>query len=313
MHLASYIIRRLLQMIPVFIIVTVMIFLLIRAIPGDPARTMLGETATEEQIEAYRQKIGYYDPLWQQYLNFVRDLARGDLGDSLRYHEPVNDLLAERFPVTVSLTAAIVFFVVILGIPLGFIAGICKDRLPDQVIRFFALLGLSAPVFWVGLMLMLIFGVRLGWFPVSGWGTTIGDHIYALILPGFTQAFNVMAVIIRNLRNNVVDISRSSYVTFARSKGLSRRRIYYRYIFRNALLPTTTLLAMWIASLLGGCIVIESVFTLPGLGKLMIDSILSRDYAVVQGGVILFVVIVLVINLLTDIIYSILDPRVKLS
>ena len=122
-----------------------------------------------------------------------------------------------------------------------------------------------------------------------------------------------MAVIIRNLRNNVVDISRSSYVTFARSKGLSRRRIYYRYIFRNALLPTTTLLAMWIASLLGGCIVIESVFTLPGLGKLMIDSILSRDYAVVQGGVILFVVIVLVINLLTDIIYSILDPRVKLS
>lgn len=313
MQLSSYIIRRLLQMIPVFIMITLLVFVLIRLIPGDPALTMLGDKATAAQIEAYRIKIGYYEPMWKQYFNFVRDLLRGDLGNSLRFNEPVTTLLARRFPVTISLTAAIVTFVVGIGIPLGFFAGIKKDRLPDQIIRMIALFGLSAPIFWVGLMLLLIFGVNLGWFPVSGWGNTWPEHIKSLILPGFTQAFAVMAIIIRNLRNNVVDISRSTYVTFARSKGLEKFYIYYRYIFRNALLPTTTILSLWIASLLGGCIVIETIFTLPGLGQLMINSILSRDYAVVQGGVMLFVGIVLMVNFITDIIYSILDPRVKLS
>lgn len=313
MQLASYIIRRLLQMIPVFIIITLLIFILIRLIPGDPALTMLGDKATAAQIEAYREKVGFYDPMWKQYFNFMSNLFKGDLGDSLRYHEPVTSLLAKRFPVTISLTATIVFFVIVIGVPLGFLAGIKKDRLLDQIVRIIALFGLSAPIFWVGLMLLLIFGVKLGWFPVTGWGNTWSEHIKSLILPGFTQAFAVMAIIIRNLRNNVVDINRSSYVTFARSKGLKNIYIYYRYIFRNALLPTTTILALWIASLLGGTIVIETIFTLPGLGQLMINSILSRDYAVVQGGVLFFVGIVLVINLLTDIIYSILDPRVKLS
>lgn len=313
MHLLNYVLRRLLQMIPVVILVTILIFTLIRLIPGDPALTMLGDTATAEQIEAYRIKIGYYEPMWKQYLVFMKDLLHLDLGDSLRFNEPVTTLLASRFPVTISLTAMIVFFVIILGIPLGFIAGIYRDRLADQGIRFFALLGLSAPSFWVGLMLLLLFGVKLGWFPVSGWGNTFGEHVRSLVLPAFTQAFNVMAIVIRNLRNNVVDISRSSYVTFARSKGLSKGRIYMRYILRNGLLPTTTILALWIASLLGGAIVIETVFTLPGLGSLMINSILSRDYAVVQGGVLIFVFIVLAINLLTDILYSMLDPRVKLD
>ncbi|MCI1959667.1 MAG: ABC transporter permease [Clostridia bacterium] len=313
MNRLSYIIRRLIQMIPVFFIVTVLVFVLIRCIPGDPALTMLGDRATHEMIEAYRQKMGYYDPLWLQYFIFLKDLLHFDLGTSLRYSEPVINLILERLPVTIGLTISVVFFTVVIGFPLGFMAGKKRNKLPDYIIRIYSLFGLSAPQFWVGLMLLLMFGVKIKLFPVSNWGDSLSDHIMALILPGITQALGIMAVIIRNLRNNVVDISGTSYVTFARSKGLSEGRIDLRYIFRNALLPTTTILSLWIASLLGGCIIIETVFNLPGLGALMINSVLSRDYSVIQGGVLIFVITVLIINLITDIIYSMLDPRVTLN
>jgi len=313
MNNLNYIIKRLLQMIPVLFIVTVIVFLLMRLIPGDPAALMLGEKASNEAIEALRIKMGLDKSLFTQFFIFFKDLLHFDLGDSIRYSVPVADLLKERIPVTVLLTIVSTFFTIIISMPLGYLAGIKKDKPTDQVIRILALLGLSIPSFWIALVLLLIFGVKFQLFPVSGWGITWADHLRSLILPGITQAIGVSAIVVRNLRNNVVDIKNSDYVDYAKSKGLSNKIIRERHIIRNALIPTTTLLSLKIAWMLGGSVIIETVFTLPGVGALLVNGIYSRDYSIVQGVVIIFVLVVQVINLITDVIYSILDPRVKLQ
>lgn len=313
MDVINYVIKRILQMIPVFIIVTIVIFFMIRMIPGDPAAVMLGSKASPEAIANMREKMGLNQPMWTQFLIFLKDLFHFDLGTSVKYNQSVSSLVASRFLVTAALTVVSTIFSVIISFVLGYIGGMKKDKWQDQIIRFASLFGLSAPTFWIGLLLLTVFAVNLHLFPVSGWGDTLIDHIRGLILPGITQALGVSAVMIRNLRNNVIEIKGSDYVEFAKSKGLTNRVISRRHIFRNALIPTTTLLALKIAYMLGGSVVIESVFSLPGLGALLVNSINARDYAVVQGVVLTFVIMVMVINLLTDIIYSILDPRVKLS
>lgn len=313
MDVINYIIKRILQMIPVFIIVTIVIFFMIRMIPGDPAAVMLGSKASPEAIASMREKMGLNQPMWTQFLIFLKDLFHFDLGTSVKYNQSVSSLVASRFLVTAALTAVSTVFSVIISFFLGYIGGMKKDKWQDQIIRFASLFGLSAPTFWIGLLLLTVFAVNLHWFPVSGWGDTPLDHIRGLILPGITQALGVSAVMIRNLRNNVIEIKGSDYVEFAKSKGLKNSVISSRHILRNALIPTTTLLALKIAYMLGGSVVIESVFSLPGLGALLVNSINARDYAVVQGVVLTFVIMVMIINLLTDIIYSVLDPRVKLS
>lgn len=313
MDVINYVIKRILQMIPVFIIVTIVIFFMIRMIPGDPAAVMLGSKASPEAIANMREKMGLNQPMWTQFLIFLKDLFHFDLGTSVKYNQSVSSLVASRFLVTAALTVVSTIFSVIISFVLGYIGGMKKDKWQDQIIRFASLFGLSAPTFWIGLLLLTVFAVNLHLFPVSGWGDTLIDHIRGLILPGITQALGVSAVMIRNLRNNVIEIKGSDYVEFAKSKGLTNRVISRRHILRNALIPTTTLLALKIAYMLGGSVVIESVFSLPGLGALLVNSINARDYAVVQGVVLTFVIMVMVINLLTDIIYSILDPRVKLS
>lgn len=313
MDVINYIIKRILQMIPVFIIVTIVIFFMIRMIPGDPAAVMLGSKASPEAIASMREKMGLNEPMWTQFLIFLKDLFHFDLGTSVKYNQSVSSLVASRFLVTAALTAVSTVFSVIISFVLGYVGGMKKDKWQDQIIRFASLFGLSAPTFWIGLLLLTVFAVNLHLFPVSGWGDTLPDHIRGLILPGITQALGVSAVMIRNLRNNVIEIKGSDYVEFAKSKGLKNSVISSRHILRNALIPTTTLLALKIAYMLGGSVVIESVFSLPGLGVLLVNSINARDYAVVQGVVLTFVIMVMVINLLTDIIYSILDPRVKLS
>ena len=243
----------------------------------------------------------------------MKDLFHFDLGTSVKYNQSVSSLVASRFLVTAALTVVSTVFSVIISFILGYIGGMKKDKWQDQIIRFASLFGLSAPTFWIGLLLLTVFAVNLHWFPVSGWGDTPFEHIRGLILPGITQALGVSAVMVRNLRNNVIEIKGSDYVEFAKSKGLKNSVISSRHILRNALIPTTTLLALKIAYMLGGSVVIESVFSLPGLGALLVNSINARDYAVVQGVVLTFVIMVMIINLLTDIIYSVLDPRVKLS
>lgn len=308
----NYGLKRMLQMVPVFFVVTVLVFLLVRLIPGDPAVTLAGETATVEQLELLREKLGLNESYGKQYLYFLRDLFRLDLGDSIRYHEPVIGLLLRRSMVTVLLTLVSTVFSMLISLPFGYWAGMKKDTLTDRGIQGLALLALSAPPFWIGLVLLMIFGVKWRIFPVTGWGSTWTEHLQSLVLPGLTQAVGVSAVLIRNLRNNVVDIKASEYVEFAKSKGLSAGRIRSRHIVRNALIPTATLLSLRMIAMLGGSVVIETVFTLPGVGALLVDAIYSRDYSLVQGGVLLFVIVVLLMNLLTDILYSVLDPRVKL-
>lgn len=311
MNQFNYALKRVLQIIPVLFMVTVLIFLMIHMIPGDPARLILGEKATNSAVAALRTKLGLDRSLPAQYCLYLKGLLTLDLGTSLTYQRPVSELLLVSLPITASLTLVSTAFSILVSFPLGFFAGMRKDQAGDQMVRVTALGAIAMPSFWVALLLMLLFGVKLQWFPVGGWGETSMEHLQALVLPAFTQSLMTSALLIRNIRNSVVDISVMDYVDFARSKGLSDRAVKYSHILRNALISTVTLLAMRMAYMLGGSVIIETVFSLPGLGKLMVDSIFGRDYAVVQSLVFLFALMVLVINLLTDLLYSCLDPRVK--
>ena len=309
----NYILKRVLQMIPVVLISAALIFIMIRMIPGDPARIMVGEHALPEVYEAYREKMGLNESYLTQFIRFFQNMLTMNLGDSVHYKLPVTELISRRFPVTLALTISSTILTVLLSLPLGYLAGMRQNKLTDQGIRTFALLGLSIPSFWIALVLLMIFGVRLHWFPVSGWGDTFAQQLRSLVLPSVTQAIAASAVVVRNTRNNVVDVKTQDYVDFARAKGLTRLRVSTAHIIRNALIPTVTLLSMRIAYMFGGTVIIESVFSMPGMGELLVSSVQRRDYAVVQGVVIVFVLIVLIVNLITDIIYSIIDPRISLE
>ena len=311
MESIKYILKRILQMIPVMLVVSIVIFLMIRLIPGDPARLVLGEKATKAAVEAMREKLGLNESYFVQYYKFMKGIFTLDLGTSLKYRRPVSELLLLRVKVTVMLTFISTIFSLIISFPLGYYAGKYKDKLIDQIFRIVALVAVAMPKFWVGLLLLILFGVRLRWLPVGGWGETTLTQLRALILPGLTMSLLTSALLIRNIRNSVVDISKMDYVDFAVSKGISERAVKNRHILRNALISTVTLLLMRMAYMLGGSVIIEIVFSLPGIGKLMVDSIFGRDYAVVQAVVFIFAFLILSINLITDIIYSFLDPRVK--
>lgn len=308
----NYIVKRLLQMIPVLAIVIVLVFVLIRLIPGDPAMIMLGSKVKPEVLEGYRQRMGYYEPLPTQFLYFLRDLAHFDFGESVHFHMPVTEVIKSRFGVTFALTVFSSILTIIISLPLGYLAGMKQNKLPDQAVRAGTLLGMALPSFWIGLMLLMVFGVKLGWFPVSGYGASVSEHIRSLTLPSLTMAISASSVVIRNTRNNIADTKNQDYVFFARGKGLTSARISLAHIIRNAVIPTVTLLSMRIAYMFGGSVIIESVFSLPGMGELLLNSVLRRDYAVVQGAVITFVMIILLINLITDLLYSAVDPRISL-
>jgi peptide/nickel transport system permease protein len=313
MEQLNYLIKRVLQIIPVLFFVTILIFLMIRLIPGDPASVMLGDKATPELIAEINIRMGLDKPLHTQYFIYLRNLLSLDFGNSLLYVVPVSELLGPRIVVTLSLTAMSSFFVILISFPLGYLAGLKKDKMSDQVIRTSALVALSMPQFWLGILFLLLFGLKLRWLPVGGWGSTWQAHVRSLVLPALTQALGTSALMIRNLRNSVVDVMRCDYVDFARSKGLKESKVRSRHIARNAMVSTVTLLALRIGGMLGGAVIIETVFALPGVGSILVSSVFSRDYSVVQAVVFLFAGLVLVVNLITDISYSFLDPRVKLD
>ena len=313
MSTLNYVIKRILQIVPVMIIVTVLIFFMIRLIPGDPVTVLLGDKATPEMVKLLTIKMGLDKPIYIQYLLFMKGLLTFDLGNSLHYKIPVSELISKRFVITIVLTFFTVIFSVIISFFTGYTAGLKKDKLPDQIIRMGALVALSMPQFWVGLILLIAFAVKISIFPVGGWGSTWPEHIRAVILPAFTQSLMTAALLARNLRNGVVDTLKMDFVDFARSKGLDDSSIKRDHIIRNALISYITLLSMRMAYMLGGSIIIETVFALPGIGALMIESIYSRDYAVIQAVVIIFAAIVITVNILTDIAYSFLDPRVTLE
>ena len=311
MQRVNYLLRRILQMIPVLFVVSLAAFFVIRLVPGDPARLMLGEKATNEAVAAIRLKLGLDEPLYIQYMKFMQGVFHLDFGNSLKFQRPVIELIVQRLPVTLMLTVMSTLFAVIISVPVGYFSGMHKAGVFDRITNVFTLVIIALPTFWVGLMLLIFFGIYLKILPVGGLGEGVAGYLKSFILPAFTQSLMTSALLIRNVRNSVVDIITQDYVDFARSKGVGERDIKYRHILKNAMISTVTLLSMRMAYMLGGSVIIESVFALPGLGKLTIDSIYARDYTVVQAVVLIFAVVVMVINLLTDVLYSILDPRVS--
>lgn len=313
MQQLNYIVKRVLQMIPSLLIVSIVIFWGIRLIPGDPAQTLLGEKATPASIAALHRQMGLDKPLIVQYLVFLRDILTFHLGNSTLMNKPVAELFRERSVVTVTYTVMTALFSLFISVPLGYIAGITQRHAVSKTITTTALVFLSMPEFWFGILLLMSFGLKLAWFPVGGWGNTWPDHIRSMVLPALTGAVGTVALLIRNIQSEVRDVLKKDYVNFAVSKGLGAGLIGSRYILKNVMISTVTLFAMRVAYMFGGSVIIETVFALPGLGSLLVSGVMSRDYAVVQGTVFLFAFIVLIIMLITDICYSLLDPRVKLQ
>jgi peptide/nickel transport system permease protein len=304
--------RRLLQLVPVAVGITIVVFLMLRLIPGDPVRIMLGSRATPEAIASLERSLGLDKPIWEQYVYFVRNLARGDLGISLLHRQPVRELVLERLPATLWLVAYSAVLAVIITVPLAIVAARHKDRAVDQVIRGSTLLTLAMPSFWVGIIFMMVFSLRLDLFPVSGFGDDVRDRLYHLFLPSLTVALSLSAILIRSLRSSIIAVTLADFVETARAKGLTERRIMLKHILRNALISTVTILGVNIGWLIGGTVVIENLFAIPGLGALMLTSISGRDYPMVQGITLVFAVLVVGVNILTDLTYAIIDPRVRL-
>ena len=313
MQQLNYVLKRILQMIPVLFIVTIITFFSIRLIPGNPAVTALGDKATPQAIMAMEKKLGLDKPVYVQYGIYLKGLFQGDLGTSIRMNRPVTELFRERAVVTITYTIIATLFSLLISLPLGYVAGMTKKNSVSKTISSVALVLLSLPGFWFAILLLLIFGLTLHVFPVGGWGTTWPMHIYSMILPAFTGAIGTIALLTRNIQSGVKNILRKDYINFAKSKGARKSVIKSRYVLKNVMISTTTLLSIQIAGMLGGSVVIESVFALPGLGSLLINGVLGRDYPVVQGTVLLFALVVMIVNLITDICYALLDPRVRLQ
>ncbi|MCB8838348.1 ABC transporter permease [Aurantimonas sp. VKM B-3413] len=310
MAFLSFITRRLLQLVPTLAFIVVVIFVLVRLLPGDPASAILGDRARDADVVRINAELGLDKPLPVQFLVFVRNIATGDLGNSIHLKVSVASLIAERLPVTLMLTAMAALIALVLAVPLAFVAATRRGRISDSAIRGSFQVGLSMPVFYVGLILLTVFGAQLHWFPVGGFGNTFGDQLYHLFLPAVTLALSLAAILMRNLRAAIIGVIDAEYVDFARAKGLSSRLIMTRHVLRNALISTVTLFGLQVGTLLGGAVITETVFAIPGAGRLMIDSIYGRDYPVVQGLTLALALVVSLSFLATDIVQAWLDPRV---
>jgi peptide/nickel transport system permease protein len=308
--LLSFISRRLLQLIPTLAFILVVVFVLVRLLPGDPASAILGDRAKDADVVRINAELGLDKPVPVQFIYFVRNVFSGNLGNSIHLKLSVVELLSQRLPVTLMLTGLAALFAVLLAVPLAFLAALRQGQASDSVIRGTFQVGLSMPVFYVGLILLTLFGAQLRWFPTGGYGDGFFDHVYHLLLPAFTLALSLAAVLMRNLRAAIINVVQAEYVDFARSKGLASRLILVRHVLRNALISTVTLFGLSIGTLLGGAVITETVFAIPGAGRLMIDSIYGRDYPVVQGLTLALAVLVSLVFLLTDIVQAWLDPRV---
>ncbi|UBV44301.1 ABC transporter permease (plasmid) [Deinococcus taeanensis] len=312
MH-SNYVLKRLLQIIPTFLAVMLVVFLLVRLLPGDPASAILGDRATEEIVARTNRQLGLDRPLPVQFGLFVLNLLQGNLGESITLKIPVLRLIGERLPVTLFLTVYAAALGLLLAVPLAVLAAVRRNTWVDALIRGVFQVGLSLPVFYVALQLLTLLGARLGWFPIGGYGTSVPEHFYHLFLPALTLGLNLAAVLVRTLRNSVIEVITAEYVDFARAKGLRAGVIMTRHVLRNALIPTVTLLGLNIGALIGGAVITETVFAIPGVGRLMVDAIFGRDYPVIQGLTLTFAVLVSLVFLMTDLIHARLDPRTELS
>jgi peptide/nickel transport system permease protein len=313
MSRGQYIARRLIQMIPVVLGITVITFVMIRAIPGDPAATMLGEKATDEKIALYREKLGLNEPIYMQYLYYMRELVQLNLGDSTQYRVPVESILWDRLKVSLSVMLMTLVLTTAISLPLGMLAALKKDSIIDNIVRSTLMVSLLMPTFYTGILIIILLSIKLDLFPTSGYGEGFIDHVRHLFLPGLTLALGISPILIRTLRTSILEAMTSDYVKTARSKGLAEQTVITRHVLRNALIPTVTLLGISVGAIIGGTVVTEKVFALPGAGALLVDSISARDYSTVQAAVMVVAMLVVLVNLLTDIVYSFIDPRVRLG
>jgi peptide/nickel transport system permease protein len=333
---AGALITRLLQLIPVLLGVSVIVFLMITLTPGDPVEIMLsGQNATPEQEAALRHDMGLDRPLWQRFAAFLVNAFQGDFGLSFFHRRPVIDVIAERLPATIELTLVALIIALAIAIPLGVLAAVKKNTFLDRIATVGALIGISMPGFWFGILLIILFAVKLHWLPVSG---RIGfefevppitrlylvdtliqgrfdafwDALKHIALPAVTLGLPMAAIVMRVTRASMLDVLSRDYITFAEAKGLSRRRVLFRHALKNALIPTVTVAALETGSLLGGNMVVETVFGWPGLGRLVVESIFARNYPLVQAAVLLYALTYVFLNFVADILYTVLNPRIRL-
>jgi peptide/nickel transport system permease protein len=312
MNRGQFILRRLALMIPVLFGITLVVFALLQLIPGDPVQTMLGLQARPESVAALRQELGLDRPLWEQYLRYLGNVLTFDLGDSLKYRVSVASLLGERLGVSLALIVYATILMIALSLPLGIISALRKDGIFDQIARVVLLVTLVMPAFWVGILFLTFFSIRLQLFPVAGYGEGWREHLHHLFLPALTIALTIVPLLVRALRTSILEGLSSDYVRTARAKGLHEQAVVTSHVLRNALIPAVTLLGLSIGYLMGGTVIVENVFSLPGAGKLLVDAIAARDYPLVQSTTLVFAVLVILVNLGTDVIYTFLDPRVRL-
>jgi peptide/nickel transport system permease protein len=309
----GYAIRRILLSIPILLAVLTIVFLLARVAPGDPARAILGDYASKEAVEALRERMGLNKPLWQQYFEFLVGLARGDLGKSMINGFSVAKQVAYALPYTIELTLSGIVFGAALGVPLGIYTALRRNRLADYLGRIFSLAGLSFPTFYLGILLILTFAVWLKLFPVVGGGdlNNLGDNLRHLVLPGLTLGLIMTAYVTRMSRSSILNVLNEDYVKTARSKGLRERIVLYKHVLKNALIPIISIIGVYSIVLIGGSLLVEIVFSRPGLGKMMVGAMLQRDYITLQSVMVIYAGFVVLINLLTDLTYGLVDPRIK--
>jgi peptide/nickel transport system permease protein len=304
--MARYLVRRLLLTIPVLLGVATLVFALIHLVPGDPAQAMLGEGASQEEIQRLRTSLGLDRPLLAQYTGFLGGLVRGDLGTSFRYNTPVTQQITSRLGNTAKLALAAMTVAILFAVPLGIIAAVFRGRAPDHAAMTLALAGISMPNFWLGPLLAILFAVYLGWLPVSGTGS-----LAHLVLPAVTLGAALSAILARMTRASLLEELRELYVLAARARGLSGARAVLRHAFRNSLIPVVTIIGLQFGAVLTGTIITETIFAWPGLGRLLIQAINFRDYPLVQGCILFIAVTYVLMNLLTDLTYGFLDPRIR--
>ncbi|MBT9258219.1 MAG: ABC transporter permease [Clostridiales bacterium] len=310
--MTRYLFRRLLALIPVLLGVSILVFLILHLTPGNPAEVVAGPDAPPETIAAIEKELGLDKPLYVQYFTWISKVLRGDLGKSLRSKQPVAAEIRRTFPVTLQLTVVALALAVIVSIPMGVVSAVRKDTWVDNLVRLLSFLGISVPVFAVGLLLMWVFAYKLRWLPVSGFKplTTVNGWVH-IILPALTLGAPTVATVARLTRSSILETLTADYIRTARAKGLRGSAVVYRHALRNALLPVVTVLGLQFGYLLGGAVVTETIFSIPGVGRLSVQAIQTRDFPIVQGAVLVVAYAFVVINLLVDLLYTIIDPRIR--
>ena len=311
--MARYMLLRLADAVPTVLLVLTLVFIAMRILPGDPAIAALGDMATAEQLQLFREKMGLNAPLWLQYVDFIWGMLTLDFGTSFMNNQSVLGLVRYNLPYTIELTLVAMVIGVGVGIPLGVLAATHRNQAADSAVRGFSLLGYAVPDFYLGALLLIVFSLNLGWFPINGGGEGFIDRMHHVFLPAVTLAMVKAAFIGRLTRTSLLEVLGRDYIRTARAKGAREPRVIYRHGLRNALLPLTTGIGLSMLATLSGSVAIELVFNRPGIGKLLINAIAERDYAVIQGGVVIFSLFVVLINLIMDLVYILVDPRIRVK